>query len=84
MYFIVLGKGAFGIGINRATRPPTTKLYDRTKERLTQDEVERTGLPLFRARLPGNSGVADFGKGVVFPAPCPARGFCTWGASEPA
>jgi hypothetical protein len=25
-------------------RPRTTKLYDRTKERLTQDEVERIGL----------------------------------------
>jgi hypothetical protein len=24
--------------------PSTTKLYDRTKERLTQDEVERIGL----------------------------------------
>ena len=27
-----------------AREPRTTKLYDRTKERLTQDEVERIGL----------------------------------------
>jgi hypothetical protein len=60
MYFIVLGKGAFGPGITAYLAkggalehaqemaahesPRTTKLCERTKERLTQDEVERIRL----------------------------------------
>jgi hypothetical protein len=36
--------GALGVLLGAAASPRTTKLYDRTKERLTQDEVERIRL----------------------------------------